>query len=162
MSPSYQQPAFLHRCKTNCLGNCVTKKRKGFRWVNQTYVYSCFLEFRPSSLTTFVGHLTHFGLRGLDNPSRPRPCCTLACRGRGPTQGTCRRELTAEGHLPSMHVSHPMLCMFGVQAELPHDGKAGTFVGHLTLLHVCIAGSTPSRVGGHQLRYCYYCIVANS
>ena len=93
-------------------------------------------------------------MRGLDNPSRPRPCCTLACRGRGPTQGTCRRELTAEGLLPSMQVLHPMLCMFGVQAELPHDGKAGTFVGHLTLLHVCIAGSTPSRVGGHRLRYC--------
>ena len=44
-------------------------------------------------------------LRGLDNPSRPRPCCTLACRcGRGPTQGTCKRELTAEGLLPSMRI----------------------------------------------------------
>jgi hypothetical protein len=44
-------------------------------------------------------------LRGLDNPSRPRPCCTLACRcGRGPTQGTCKRELTAEGLLPSIRM----------------------------------------------------------
>ena len=42
-------------------------------------------------------------LRGLDNPSRPGPCCTLTCRcGRGPTQGTYRRELTAEGLIPSM------------------------------------------------------------
>ena len=50
-----------------------------------------------------VLHQQH--LRGLDNPSRPRPCCTLACRcGRGPTQGTCKRELTAEGLLPSMRI----------------------------------------------------------
>ena len=55
--------------------------------------------------TAMVAELCSTNLRGLDNPSRPRPCCTLACRcGRGPTQGTCKRELTAEGLLPSMRM----------------------------------------------------------
>ena len=54
-------------------------------------------------------------LRGLDNPSRPRPCCTLACRcGRGPTQGTCKRELTAEGLLPSMRIWMRIIFVFKV------------------------------------------------
>ena len=56
-------------------------------------------------LNSVHGVLHQQHLRGLDNPSRPRPCCTLACRcGRGPTQGTCKRELTAEGLLPSMRI----------------------------------------------------------
>ena len=65
---------------------------------------------RHPSLRYSFGHngfspLTTTFLRGLDNPSRPRPCCTLACRcGRGPTQGTCKRELTAEGLLPSIRM----------------------------------------------------------
>jgi hypothetical protein len=49
--------------------------------------------------------LTTTCLRGLDNPSRPRPRCSLACRcGKGPTQGTCKRELTAEKLLPSIRM----------------------------------------------------------
>ena len=59
----------------------------------------------PTTLRHIQMLYKHIFLRGLDNPSRPRPCCTLACRcGRGPTQGTCKRELTAEGLLPSMRI----------------------------------------------------------
>ena len=47
------------------------RAEKVFRWVNQTYVYHV-LEFRPSSLTTFVGHLTHFWLEGVGQPLSPK------------------------------------------------------------------------------------------